>query len=345
MPVRDYGVWKALPIRYEFEDRYEDPESPHLSLYYHDDEANPPQFDPNYRHNHRAINIKSRDDETRLAYFVRHDFVNHPIAEKLANLAFGFHPIAQVDELDGKGLDYIRGALFTLQKGRVLLHDIPGPNNDLIDVLEPEVKKAIEAKATIFVFGSRFNTRNGIQNVHMNQGNIEDFEQDDGVFQDGGLLIKYHDHWTGVFLAFASQAVHTDDTDGHALRNPLVTWADVVPQELVENSVKITEALVNPRGADDRAARIKESVTLANLTNHRVSLASWRFHNSVGQTQDLPRHAALDSQAIQKFEVPNCPLSNTGDTITLLNEKGLRVDGVSYGWKQGQQEGRPIIFV
>ncbi|PYI18982.1 O-methyltransferase [Aspergillus violaceofuscus CBS 115571] len=324
---------KAVPVHYEFEDRYEDPESPHLSLYYHDDKANPPEFDPDHRHNHRgrprnpnrpaeipglfraAINIKSRDDETRLAYFVRHDFVNHPIAEKLANLAFGFHPIAQVDELDGKGLDYIRGSLFPSQKGRVLPHDIPGANNDLIDVLKPEVKKAIQAEATIFVFGSMFNTRNGIHNVHMNQGNIEDFEQDDGVFQDGGLLIKYHDHWTGVFLAFASQAVRTDDTDGHALRNPLVTWADV------------------------------KSVTLANLTNHRVSLASWRFHNSVGQTQDLPRHAALDSQAIQKFEVPNCPLSNTGDTITLLNEKGLRVDGVSYGWKQGQQEGRPIIFV
>ncbi|RAH46195.1 O-methyltransferase [Aspergillus brunneoviolaceus CBS 621.78] len=361
MPVRDYGVWKALPVHYEFEDRYEDPESPHLSLYYHDNKANPPQFDPGYRRNHRggprdpnrpseipglfraAINIKSRDEETRLAYFVRHDFVNHPIAEKLAKLDFGFHPMRKVDELDGKGLDYIRGALFTSQKGRVLPHDIPGVNNDLIDVLEPEVKKAIQAQATIFVFGSMFKTRNGIHNVHMNQGNILNFRNDDGVFQDGGLLIRYDDHWTGVLLAFASQAVHTDDNDGHALE-PLVTWTDVLPVDRVENSVTITEALVNPQGADDRAARTKESITLGNLTSHEVSLESWSFHNSAGQTQDLPRNAVLAPWAMRKFEVPNCPLSNSGDTITLLNEKGLRVDGVSYGRRQGQQEGRPIVF-
>ncbi|PYH81267.1 O-methyltransferase [Aspergillus uvarum CBS 121591] len=361
MPVKDYGVWKALPVHYEFEDHYEDPKSPHLSLYYHDNEPTTPQFDRAYRRKHKgrprdkkksweipglfraAINIKSKAKESRLAYFVNHNLAEHPIAEKLANLDFGFHSMEDVEELDGKGLDYIRGMLFHSTDGRVLPHDIPGDDNDIIDVLEPEVSKAIDQRATIYLFGSMFDSRDGIHNVHMNQGNISNFRKDDGVFQDGGLVIQYDDHWTGVFLAFASQAVHTDDKDGHALE-PLVTWADVLPVDRVENSVTITEALVNPRGADDRAARTKESITLGNLTNHNVSLESWSFHNSVGQTQDLPRNAALAPRAMRKFEVPNCPLSNTGDTITLLNEKGLRVDGVSYGRRQGQQEGRPIVF-
>ncbi|OJJ99000.1 hypothetical protein ASPACDRAFT_61671 [Aspergillus aculeatus ATCC 16872] len=361
MPVKDYGVWKAFPVHYEFEDHYEDPKSPHLSLYYHDNEAATPEFDRAYRRKHKgkprdkkrsweipglfraAINIKSMDKESRLAYFVNHNLAEHPIAGKLANLDFGFHPIKQVDELDGQGLDYIRGVLFNSKDGRVLPHDIPGDNNDIIDVLEPEVRKAIEHRATIYLFGSMFSSRDGIHNVHMNQGNIPNFRKDDGVFQDGGLLIQYGDHWTGVFLAFASQAVHTDD-EGHALKDPLVTWAHVLAPEVVENSVAITEALVNPRGADDRAARTKESITLGNLTNHKVSLESWSFLNSSGQTQNLPRNAALAPRAMRKFEVPNCPLSNSGDTITLLNEKGLRVDGVSYGRRQGQQEGRSIVF-
>lgn len=82
----------------------------------------------------------------------------------------------------------------------------------------PEVQESIKKQAEIYIFGSRFNTRNGIHNVHMNQGNIEKFRQDDGTFQDGGLLIHYKEtgQWTGIFLAFASQAVHTDDGSGHA---------------------------------------------------------------------------------------------------------------------------------
>ncbi|GKZ39979.1 hypothetical protein AbraIFM66950_001795 [Aspergillus brasiliensis] len=360
MPVKDYGIWKAFPAHYEFEDRYEDPRSPHLSLYYHDNSnAKAPQFDREYRHKHKgnppnklkpkeipglfraAINIKSTAKDSRLAYWVNHKIVEHPISGKLANLDYGFHPIEDLSDFDGKGLDFIRGNLFVTKSGRVLPHDIPGTNNDIIDVLEPEVKKAIQQKATIYLFGSMFNTKNGIHDIHMNQGNIPHFVKDDGVFQDGGLIIQYNDHWTGVFLAFASQAVHTDDNNGHALAKRVVTWADVLPQEIIENSVTIKEALVHPRG---KTAKEKEFVMLENLTNHRVALASWKFHNAAGQVQELPRDAVLDSLAMKKFDVTKCPFSSKGDTITLLNDKGLRVDGVSYGAQQGAMEGRPIVF-
>ncbi|KAL3448006.1 hypothetical protein BJX65DRAFT_307294 [Aspergillus insuetus] len=120
--------------------------------------------------------------------------------------------------------NYIRGNLFTTQSGCVLPHDIPGQDNDIIDVLEPEVRKAIDEKAKIYLFGSMFNTNNGIHNVHMNQGNVKKFRKDDGVYQDGGLLIEYGDHWTGVFLAFASQGIHTHDTTGHVISDDPLTW-------------------------------------------------------------------------------------------------------------------------
>ncbi|KAL3483405.1 hypothetical protein BJX62DRAFT_244935 [Aspergillus germanicus] len=240
MPVRDYGVWKGIPVLYDFEDHYEDPESPHLSLYYHDNPNKEPEFDRGHRRRFRghppnrstpmeipglfraAINIKSIDVDSRLAYWVDHDMGDHPIVQRLKNLDFGFHSIG----FNSRGLDFLRGGLFHTQSGRVLPHDIPGQNNDIIDVLGPEVKKAIDEQANIYLFGSMFNTRNGIHNVHMNQGNIQRFERDDGVFRDGGLLIEYEDHWTGVFIAFASQAIHTNNVTGHRISNDPVTWGE-----------------------------------------------------------------------------------------------------------------------
>ncbi|KAA8642551.1 hypothetical protein EYZ11_004513 [Aspergillus tanneri] len=350
MPVDDYGVWKGVPVHYEVEDSIEDPKSPHLSLYYHENKGTEPQFDRKYRQKHKnkprnqnrpkeipglfraAINIKSGNKvESRLVYWVNYNVVNHPIVEKLANLDFGFHPL---EGMAGEGIDYIRSDLFDAKSGRVLPHDIPGPNNDIINVLEPEVQQSIEKNAEVYLFGSCFSTKNGIHNVHMNQGNVKNFRHDDGVFHDGGLLIHYKDSgkWTGIFLAFASQAVHTDDRSGHAI-SPL-TWGELLPTEHTENSVAIKEAYVK-KG---------KSVTLANLTNHKVSLSSWQFHNSAGQAQELPRDAALNSLATRAFEVPNLPLSNDGDTITLVDEHGLKVDGVSYNSQEGKMEGRPIVF-
>lgn len=349
MPVEDYGVWKGLPVHYEVEDRWEDPRSPHLSLYYHDNHGTKPQFDVNYRRKHKnksskrnspkdipglfraAINIKSIDQDSRLAYWVNSTFSDHTMVQNLVNLDLGFHDI---DELKGKGLDYIRSDLFDAKKGRLLRHDIDGPNNDMIDVLVPEVEESIHKQAEIYIFGSRFDSRDGVHNVHMNQGNIKKFRRDDGVFHDGGLLIHYKKtgQWTGIFLAFASQAMHTDDNDGHAISR--LTWGQFLPTEFVENSVAIKEAVVKKR----------KSVTLTNLTNHRVSLASWKLHNSAGQAQELPASAVLNPMSSGGFEVSNLHLSNNGDIITLVNEEGLKVDGVSYNSQQGNMEGRPIVF-
>ncbi|KAL2840302.1 hypothetical protein BJY01DRAFT_250083 [Aspergillus pseudoustus] len=254
MPVPDYGMWKGIPILYEFENHQEDPKSPHLSLYYHDNSTGEPVFDPTFRRRHRgrppsrerpreipglfraAINIKSVDEDTRLAYWVDRKLADHrpKIVNSLKNEDFGFHPIKKLGGLNGKGLDYLRGNLFDAQSGRVLPHDIPGPNNDLIDVLEPEIKEAIRRHAKIYIFGSMFNTKNGIHNVHMNQGNIENFTKDDGVYQDGGLLIEYDDHWTGVFLAFASQATKTDD-DGHRISDNSPTWGESLLSDTGDN--------------------------------------------------------------------------------------------------------------
>jgi uncharacterized protein YukJ len=332
MPLDNYGVWKAHPISYEVERR--GTRTPHLTLYFRDNGG------PDYR---AAINIKSGDQqESRLVYWVNEDMSGHPLVGGLSKLKTGFERLDDKEpERGGLRLDYIRGNLFDVNTGRVLEHDITGPNNDIIDVLVPKVQQAINEGAVVYIFGERFDTNNGIHNVHMNQGNIRRYSGDDGVFQDGALLFHFPEthKWVGIFLAFASQAVHTSENGGHAISR--VTWKDLLPGDLVENSVAIHKAVVGPFGQGEDK---KQSVTLANLTNRKISLARWRIRNSRWEQEVLPRDAALGAKATRVFGVPNCPLSTDGDTITLLDRDGLKVAGVSYNSQQGNAANGEIDF-
>ncbi|KAJ5669893.1 hypothetical protein N7462_010963 [Penicillium macrosclerotiorum] len=385
MPLHKYGVWKAIPVYHFFEYKEDDPKSPHLSLYFTDkkyDQHSHIDFHQTRggkgshrgKSSHRggkkstrgggkkptrgrdkeipgcfraAINIKSGDKyQNRLAYWEDLDFKDHPIMNSLADLPLGFHDLKRGQNSAGVNLDYIRSNLFNVDTGRILPHDEPGSDNDMIDALKPEIKQAIEEEADIYIFGEPFNDRKGIHNVHMNQGNIEKYADDDGVFQDGGLLINYpdSDRWVGVFIGFASQAVHTDDETGHAISSE--TWGDYLEREerdteLIEDSVIIDEALISPESDGPKSRR--RSVTLKNPKNHRMSLSSWKIKNSAGEFHALPRGAALDAKSSQAFDIPDCHLSQLGDTITLLNEKGLKVDGVSYSSQQGV-EMQPVVF-
>ena len=53
----------------------------------------------------------------------------------------------------------------------------------------------------------------------MNQGNEKGHQQDNGVWQDGGLFLHFADEnrWLAFFLAFQSQSFHTDDSTGAAI--------------------------------------------------------------------------------------------------------------------------------
>jgi uncharacterized protein YukJ len=122
--------------------------------------------------------------------------------------------------------------LFHRQLLRPVPATAPGPDNDLADKLDHYVPRAAtDPAARLYAFGQRwgpeptrdkvfgFAPGNGIHDIHMNQGNSPQFEQDDGVWQDGGLLAHYptQNQWVAIFLAFQSQAWHTDDLTGHAL--------------------------------------------------------------------------------------------------------------------------------
>ncbi|KAG0275653.1 hypothetical protein BGZ96_003700 [Linnemannia gamsii] len=199
MPVHSYGVWVGKPISY-VADGTNDP-SPHINLIFKDDLLGS-------REHKAAINVASDGADSRLVYWRIKPFT-HSITSKLETLDYGFHRLP----IDGvvRGLDYTRGTpILDIRTGRILPHDLPGENNDILDVVKPVLDSAISQDAKVYIFGSSFGS--GIHDVHMNQGNRGRHERDNGIFHDGGLVIRFPDgHWEAIFLAFALQRLWTDD--------------------------------------------------------------------------------------------------------------------------------------
>ena len=283
------------------------------------------------RRGEAAINIKSGDrHESRLAYWAAPQFA-HPITEQLAALDNGFHLLAGTSE-QGPGrlaLDFIRGNLFDRSSGRILQHDVDGPDNDILDEIRPIIDRAISADAITYICGSQYSDGKGLHNVHMNQGNAPRWAGDNGVYQDGAVIFQFHDHWEAVFIGFASQAVHTEDGDNHAgqplPRTGFKTWADFLSPEigredrnrdgLADSPVFISEAQVSSEEPGNNAP---ETVTLTERANQGLDLNGWRIVNKTKQAQILSglHLTAGDSVTVK---MTDAPLSRKGGTISLLN--------------------------
>jgi hypothetical protein len=246
----------------------------------------------------------------------------------------------------GSNLDYIRGNLFDHTAMRSLPPDVTGPDNDLADLLDHYVQRAIaDPAAQVYAFGERwgpetisdkvfgFAPGNGVHDIHMNQGNSAGFARDDGVWQDGGLLLHFPSasRWVGVFLAFQSQRWHTDDRTGHAL--------DLAPSR-EEARIRVIAAMVNPPGP----APEHEGVLLLNASPDPVALAGWRIVDRGGQSCPTPAATIEPGQTLAVALPPEVQLSNQGGVITLLDADGLKVDGVAYTRDQARREGWSTVF-
>jgi len=130
----------------------------------------------------------------------------------------------------GLAMDYVRGGIVKTKTMTPVPPDSPGVDNDLKDLLETAVVKAMDQPGSvIYAFGSKWGPENGrpdqyfkfvpgngIHDIHMNQGNSGKYKKDNGVYQDGALLIEYPgDKWRAFFCAFQSQSFDTDDVTGH----------------------------------------------------------------------------------------------------------------------------------
>ena len=340
--LKRYGVLVGRPIRH----RFGEGQNPHYQVHVVDD-------DTDYR---IAINVKSKLSPSELAYFADDNF-QHPVLAELPQLTQGFHLIEK--KPGGIALDFIRANLFDRNKMRLLPADISGPDNDLNDEINRHVQRAMaDEEALIYAFGERwgpeenikdkyfgFKPGNGIHDIHMNQGNVGQFVGDDGVWQDGALLIhmRTENRWVGIFLKFQSQAWHTDDVTGHTIvpaptGQPTPSSPIPTPGE-PDFVVRIIAALVNPPGADQGL----ETVTLLNTSSEIIALDGWTVANKMKQKHPLSGNIEAGQTKVVRLPA-NVPLSNQGGIITLLNGQGLKVHGVQFTKQQANKEGWTIVF-
>jgi uncharacterized protein YukJ len=335
MPLEHYGVLKGSVVDARRED---DPDSPHYQVQVRAEGTD-------YR---VAINVKSQMSPSELLFFVDDRF-GHPVTAGLPGLPPGFSELQP--EPDGLALDFIRGNLLDRTRLRPLPHTLPGPDNDLSDRIEHYVTRASqEHDSELYAFGERWGPEsgnpdkifgflpgNGVHDIHMNQGNSPQFARDDGVWQDGALVFHFPstDQWVAVFLAFQSQAWHTDDATGHAITEP----GPVPGPDEPDRIVRIVGTLVNPIGPAPEA----ETITLLNASPETVQLAGWTIADRAKNMQTLSGEIPAGAALTLPVRLP-VQLGNRGGIITLLDDRGLKVDGVSYTEEQARREGWTLVF-
>jgi hypothetical protein len=237
----------------------------------------------------------------------------------------------------------------------------------LNEKIDHYIQRALaDEDAMLFAFGERwgpengkkdkifgFAPGNGVHDIHMNQGNVGAFVKDDGVYQDGALLIHFpqQDQWVGVYLKFQSQTWHTDDATGHQTRpgvsgppsdsgqpsNPFAPGGRPTP-EAPDGAVRIVAALVNAMESPE-----VETVTLLNVTNAAIDLAGWRLLDRDKRAMALSG-ILPPGETLRVVLKPPVVLPNKGGLVTLLNPDGLRVDGVSYTKAQASLPGYSVKF-
>ena len=184
----------------------------------------------------------------------------------------------------------------------------------------------------------------------MNQGNSGRFVGDDGVYQDGGLLVHFPDQheWIALFLKFQSQGWHTDDRTGHRIGAPATPQPLPGPSQPAtpqlptsdepDGLVRIVGALVNSTQSPE-----VETVTLLNTAPRDVTLDGWGLLDAQKRRQALSGVISAGGTRAIQVAAP-LALSNKGGVITLVDERGLKVHGVSYTKEQARNPGWTLTF-
>lgn len=287
-----------------------------------------------------AVNVRSQD-KSEVLYYLRDPF-QHELIDRLPQQSTsGFNALHSTP--DSLALDYIRGNLFDPAAMRPL--GMAQPASDALNGhLEYYVKLAQNLPgAEIYAFGQIFDDgdrdfwNRGIHDIHMNQGNPPPYDHDNGIYQDGGLLLYYpatgsgKSNWVACFLAFETQSFHTTDSGGFIAPS----WADQHGGAVYEPSVAIVSALPQPTGKQ------RPAVTLLNQCASPVDLAGWRVTNRVQQQHALSGQVAAGEH--RPVALPQGFLNPGGDNITLVDRGGRKVHGVSFPSRRAQP-GHTVLF-
>jgi uncharacterized protein YukJ len=353
-----YGVLRGQLDRWKREDPPPGSrKSPHLQVRVLDGQGKPWRI---------PVNVRSGDPAKSLVIFHRADpLLSHPILDNLVSIPLGLTDLNHKPRSASNALDYSRAPLFDWTTGIALPPTGPGADDDLQDVVSRQLNDLKANGGDLIAFGSHFHdpapkpgidtefgTKDGMHDIHMNQGNARgEHDEDNGVFNDGGLILRFPDHVTGLFFRFKTQFLPTDE---HGDRIPGVSVAippsatpvvvPPVPTPDVPNPVfppvYLERALVNPVGDDPG----QEIVVIGNTTLDAVDLSGWRIVDKNNAAETLAGVALPSGGSVSVALSGNgAQLSNKGGTIRLLNADGVLVHAVSYS-KADAVENRFVRF-
>lgn len=353
MPLANYGVLRATPVDFGREDN--DPKSPHFQIVLQTGGVRW-RVPVNVRSSKNQNNDPNRPDQSLVIFRLEDPITDTTLPGRLETLAEGLHPKGA----GAPALDYLREPVFDRTAMQILKFTGPDVSDDVQDILEVQVRRAITNGSPVFAFGEafdatasprpadrQFNTTRGVHDIHMNQGNPPPggFSSQNGIFQDGGLVIRHSaDRWVGFFVAFQTQLLPTND-QGNPLpgAQPIKavgTGIDTVTPSRVEGPVQIVAAMVNPPGADPGL----ETVTLINVSSAAISLNGWTVIDKNGRREPLfGSLSAGDAQRIRLTGVGS-QLSNEGGIIRLEDAQGRLMDTVSYSKAAASVEGITLTF-
>jgi uncharacterized protein YukJ len=360
-----YGVLRGKLDRWKREDVAPgSAASPHLQIRLLDARGTPWRI---------PVNVRSGDPQKSLVIFHRADpLLSHPILEELSALPSGLTDLNRQPRTAANSLDYSRAPLFDITTGIALPPTAPGTDDDLQDVVSRQLNDLKATGGDLIAFGSHFHdpapkpgidrefgTKDGMHDIHMNQGNApHEHDEDNGVFNDGGLILRFPDHVTGLFFRFKTQFLPTDDRG-----NRIPGVSKEIPPSATPGGppatpggpptlppggadpafplVYVERALVDPSGDDPS----KEVVVLGNTTVHAIDLSGWRILDKNNQGEPIAGvHLPPGGSIPIALSGRGVQLSNKGGTIRLLDASGVLVHAVSYS-KADVVEDRFVRFI
>ena len=153
-----------------------------------------------------------------------------------------------------------------------------------------------------------------------------------GLAEDGGLFVQFpkQKKWVAIFLAFQSQAFHTDDQTGNRIE-------DAISPDM-QGAIKIICALLN------RSQQAKQIISILNRSEKKIVLDGWAFADRQKRKQYLHGQSIEPGSFLSIPVESNIVLPKEGGIITLLDNKGIKIDGVSYTQKDCLKEGWTTKF-
>ena len=222
-----------------------------------------------------------------------------------------------------------------------------GPDNDLNDLFDFHLLPLIGvAAARVYAFGRAwgpeptadkyfgFTPGRGVHDIHQNQGNVGRFTDDDGVWQDGGLLTHANGVLDGDPAALPVAGVAHRRPDGpHPLHDSGAAAAGPPGRWRANRRGSGQPARRGARGRERRAAQ------------HQLRAGRARGLPLVTSVGSAPLSGSLGAASARSITMPaSAPLSNKGGSITLLDASGRKLHGVAYSAEQASHEDRVIVF-